>query len=221
VEKTRVLIIDDHSVVIDGVQSILSREGDMELAATAATADEALKVLNAGGIDLAIADITLKGHISGIDLTKAIRDRFPEVKVLVMSMHDDLVYGERAIKAGAGGYLMKEVASLQLVTAIRTIMAGELYVSEKLQKRIMNKLLQGPGGAGAISIDGLSDREFEVFQLIGNGFSTREIAGKLNVSANTVESHRNRIKQKLNLESSAELSRHAIQWVISQKQDNG
>ncbi len=220
-EKTRVLIIDDHSVVIDGVQSILSREGDMELAATAATADEALKVLNAGGIDLAIADITLKGHISGIDLTKAIRDRFPEVKVLVMSMHDDLVYGERAIKAGAGGYLMKEVASLQLVTAIRTIMAGELYVSEKLQKRIMNKLLQGPGGAGAISIDGLSDREFEVFQLIGNGFSTREIAGKLNVSANTVESHRNRIKQKLNLESSAELSRHAIQWVISQKQDNG
>ncbi|HPA71416.1 MAG TPA: response regulator transcription factor, partial [Spirochaetota bacterium] len=180
-----------------------------------------LKVLNAGGIDLAIADITLKGHISGIDLTKAIRDRFPEVKVLVMSMHDDLVYGERAIKAGAGGYLMKEVASLQLVTAIRTIMAGELYVSEKLQKRIMNKLLQGPGGAGAISIDGLSDREFEVFQLIGNGFSTREIAGKLNVSANTVESHRNRIKQKLNLESSAELSRHAIQWVISQKQDNG
>ncbi len=137
-----------------------------------------------------------------------------------MSMHDDLVYGERAIKAGAGGYVMKEVASLHLVEAIRTIMSGELYVSEKLQKRIMNKLLKGPGGPGTISIDVLSDREFEVFQLFGNGFSTREIAEKLNVSANTVESHRNRIKAKLNLESSAELSRHAIQWVISQKQNN-
>ena len=216
----RVLIIDDHSVVIDGVRSILAGENDMELVASASTADEALKVLNDGSIDLAIVDITLKGNISGIDLTKAIRDRFPATKVLVMSMHDDLVYGERAIKAGAGGYIMKEVASLHLVTAIRTIMAGELYVSEKLQKRIMNKLLKGTGAPGAISIDVLSDREFEVFQLIGNGFSTREIAEKLNVSTNTVESHRNRIKAKLNLESSAELSRHAIQWVISQNQKN-
>lgn len=215
-DTIRVLIIDDHSVVIDGVRSILAGENDMELVASASTADEALRVLNDGTIDLAIVDITLKGNISGIDLTKAIRDRFPATKVLVMSMHDDLVYGERAIKAGAGGYIMKEVASLHLVTAIRTIMDGELYVSEKLQKRIMNKLLKGTGAPGAISIDVLSDREFEVFQLIGNGFSTREIAEKINVSTNTVESHRNRIKTKLNLASSAELSRHAIQWVISQ-----
>jgi DNA-binding NarL/FixJ family response regulator len=220
VNHVRVLIIDDHSVVIDGVKSILAGENDMELAASASTADEALKVLNDGGIDLAIVDITLKGNISGIDLTKAMRDRFPSTKVLVMSMHDDLVYGERAIKAGAGGYIMKEVASLHLVTAIRTIMSGELYVSEKLQKRVMNKLLKGTGTPGAISIDVLSDREFEVFQLIGNGFSTREIADKINVSTNTVESHRNRIKTKLNLESSAELSRHAIQWIISQNQKN-
>ena len=154
------------------------------------------------------------------ELQLAIRDRFPATKVLVMSMHDDLMYGERAIKAGAGGYVMKEVASMRLVEAIRTIMAGELYVSEKLQKRLMSKLLKGGGDPGAIAMDILSDREFEVFQLIGNGFSTKEIAEKLNVSANTVESHRNRIKAKLNLESSAELSRHAIQWVISQKQNN-
>jgi DNA-binding NarL/FixJ family response regulator len=220
VDNIRVLIIDDHSVVIDGVRSILAGEKDMELVASASTADEALSVLNDGTVDLAIVDITLKGHISGIDLTKAIRDRFPSTKVLVMSMHDDLVYGERSIKAGAGGYIMKEVASLHLVTAIRTIMAGDLYVSDKLQKRIMNKLLKGGGAPGAISVDVLSDREFEVFQLIGNGFSTREIAEKLSVSTNTVESHRNRIKAKLNLESSAELSRHAIQWIISQNQKN-
>ncbi len=219
-EKIRLMIIDDHSVVVDGVRSILSKEKDLVLVASASSADEALKILNSDRIDLVIADITLKGHISGIDLTKAIRDRFPATKVLVMSMHDDLMYGERAIKAGAGGYVMKEVASMRLVEAIRTIMAGELYVSEKLQKRLMSKLLKGGGDPGAIAMDILSDREFEVFQLIGNGFSTKEIAEKLNVSANTVESHRNRIKAKLNLESSAELSRHAIQWVISQKQNN-
>jgi DNA-binding NarL/FixJ family response regulator len=219
-KKTRLMIIDDHSVVVDGVRSILSKEDDMELVASASSADEALKILNTDSIELVIVDITLKGHVSGIDLTKAIRDRFPATKVLVMSMHDDLMYGERAIKAGAGGFIMKEVASLHLVEAIRTILNGELYVSEKLQKRIMNKVLKGGGDPGAISMDLLSDREFEVFQLIGNGFSTKEIAEKLNVSANTVESHRNRIKTKLNLESSAELSRHAIQWVISQKQGN-
>jgi DNA-binding NarL/FixJ family response regulator len=218
--KTRLMIIDDHSVVVDGVRSILSKEDDMDLVASASSADEALKILNSDRIDLVIADITLKGHISGIDLTKAIRDRFPATKVLVMSMHDDLMYGERAIKAGAGGYIMKEVASLRLVEAIRMIIAGELYVSEKLQKRLMRKLLKGGGDPGTISMDILSDREFEVFQLFGNGFSTKEIAEKLNVSVNTVESHRNRIKAKLNLESSAELSRHAIQWVISQKQNN-
>ena len=133
--KIDVLIVDDHSIVRDGVEQIISKTEDINLIDKSSSADEALKVLNNTEIDLAIVDITLKGNINGIDLVKAISDRFPKVHVLVMSMHDESIYGERAMKAGAKGYIMKEVASLYLTDAIRVIMNGDLYLSDDLQKK--------------------------------------------------------------------------------------
>ncbi len=209
-----VMIVDDHSVVRDGVEQIIGKSHDIVLTGKSSTADEAIRMLNESPVDLAIVDITLKGSVGGLELVKAIVERFPRTRVLVMSMHDETIYGERAMKAGARGYIMKEVASLHLTEAIRKIMAGELFISEVLQKKIISRAIKG--AAGELSVESLSDREFEVFQLIGNGFSAKEIAEKLNLSTNTVESHRNRIKSKLNLKDSAELAKNAIQWVIMQ-----
>lgn len=210
-----VLIIDDHSVVRDGVEQIISKTEDIELIGKAANSDEAIKIINNSKVDFTIVDITLKGNVNGIDLIKAIKERYPHIKILVMSMHDESIYGERAIKAGARGYIMKDVASLHLIEAIRKISKGELYISDELQKKLVNKLISNPNDKKGISVEILSDREFEIFQLIGNGFSAKEIAKKLNLSTNTIESHRNRIKNKLQLKDSAELTKHAIQWIIT------
>lgn len=213
-DTVRVIIVDDHSVVRDGVEQILDKAESIELRGKAASADEAIKLLSMQDLDLVITDITLSGSTSGIDLIKAIRERFPQVKLLVMSMHDESIYGERVIRAGASGYVMKEDASLKMVDAIRTVMSGDLYLSEGLQKKIVSKLTSSVDKVGN-PVEMLTNREFEVFRLIGNGYSTREIGERLNVSVNTVESHRNKIKAKMKLKSSAELVKHAIQWVIS------
>ncbi|MBN1500057.1 MAG: response regulator transcription factor [Spirochaetes bacterium] len=211
----RILVVDDHSIIRDGIQQIINRSDEMRICATAADADGAVKSLNENEIDLSIVDINLKGTVSGIDLIKSMRERFPSVKILVLSMHDESIYGERSIKAGADGYIMKEVASLYLLEAIRSIMNGELYISNGLQKQIIGKLARGNSGTGDLGVESLTDREFEVFQLVGNGFSAKEIAGRLHIAMNTVDSHRNRIKEKLKLESSSDLVKYAIQWVIS------
>jgi len=211
----RVMIVDDHSIVRDGVSQILGKCDDIKLCAEAENAEEAVKQLNNTEIDLVIADITLSGSTSGIDLIKAINERFPHVKVLVMSMYDESLYGERAIRAGAQGYIMKEVGSIHLVDAIHKIMGGDLYLSEDLQKKIVTKLTRGSVDKVGDPVEMLSDRELEIYQLIGNGYSTKEISKKLNISMNTVESHRNKIKSKMNLKDSSDLVKHAIQWVIS------
>jgi len=213
-EKINIIIVDDHSVVMDGVEQIISKTDNVSLIGKAADPDRAMVLLENNDIDLAIVDITLAGSISGIDLIKALRDRYPDVDILVMSMHDESIYGERAIRAGAKGYIMKEVASLHLVEAINTIINGDLYLSQKLQKRIVNRLFNSSSGATGDPVERLSDREFEIYQLIGRGFSAKDIASKLNLSTNTIETHRSHIKTKMKMKSSSDLVKYAVQWVI-------
>jgi len=210
----RILIVDDHPLIRQGIKQVIEREEDLSVIGEAGSAGEAIDLINRDTPDLAIIDITLSGSINGIDLIKSIRDRFPSIITIVLSMHDESIYAERAIRAGARGYIMKEVASKNIINAIRTVLNNELYLSEKMSKNILDKVIHGSGDTPGISMEDLTNREFEVFQLIGNGFSTKEIAHKLNLSIFTVESHKKNIREKLMLKDTSELTKHAIQWVI-------
>jgi DNA-binding NarL/FixJ family response regulator len=162
---------------------------------------------------LAIVDITLKDTY-GIELIKQFRERFPKLPVLVLSMHDESLYGERSLRAGAKGYLTKQEATKKVVTAIRQILAGEIFVSDKMAATILRKVAGGGTNEGSSPIDVLSDREMEVFQLLGEGLGVRKIAENLFVSVKTVEAHREHIKQKMKFKNSAELLRYAFQYVL-------
>lgn len=160
--------------------------------------------------DIAIVDITLKDTY-GIELIKEFKDRYPKLPILVLSMHDESLYGERALRAGARGYLTKQEATKKVIDAIRKVLAGEIYVSEKMASTILNKVAGRPATEGGLPTDVLTDRELEVFQLLGQGKTVKEIADALFLSAKTVEAHREHIKQKMKFKSSAELLRYAIQ----------
>jgi DNA-binding NarL/FixJ family response regulator len=166
--------------------------------------------------DLAIVDITLR-DTSGIELIKDIKIRFPKLPVLVLSMHDESFYAERALRAGARGYVMKEEASEKVMTAIRRVLAGEVYLSESVAARMLSKYVDGRPEQGSNPVERLSDRELEVFELIGRGLGTSQIAEKLHRSIKTIEAHRANIKRKLQLRTSPELLRMALQWVQTQE----
>jgi DNA-binding NarL/FixJ family response regulator len=216
--QVSIILVDDHPIVRQGIRQIIESEKGFTVCAEASSASEAMKLVSEHMPDLAIIDITLTGSISGIDLVKSLKDRYPQIQSLVLSMHDESIFAERAIRSGARGYLMKEVAPKNIIDAIRKIMDGSLYLSEETSGRIIDKLVHGTNEGGATSVDCLSDREFEIFQLIGRGFSTKEIASKLNLSIFTIESHKRNIKEKMKLKDSAEVLKHAIQWVLMQKQ---
>lgn len=154
---------------------------------------------------------------SGIELLKNIKARFPKLQVLVLSMHDETVYAHRALRAGASGYIMKQEATEKVLTALRKVLRGEVYLSDRLGARMLNTLVGGRSSGAASPIEALSDRELEVFSLIGQGHGTRPIAEKLHLSVKTIESHRAHIKEKLNLQTATELVHHAIQWVQSER----
>lgn len=215
-KETKILIVDDHPLLRQGIRQVIELEADLKVCGEAASANEAIDLINRNMPDVVIVDITLAGNVNGIELIKSLNERFPEIKTLVLTMHDEALYAERAIRAGARGYIMKEVASKNIISAIRTIMEEELYLSEAVSKKIIDKLVRGSADAIGISVDMLSNREFEIFQLIGNGFSTKEMARKLNLSIYTIESHKKNIKEKLNLRKTSDLSKYAIQWVIMQ-----
>ena len=218
-EKTiRVLLIDDHPVVRRGIAILLEEEDDIEVCGEAENAEEALRQIQRLEPDIALVDIHLKGSASGIDLIKAIWERYPKVKSLVLSMHEEPTYVERAMKAGAKGYLPKSEAPKKIIDAIRDVHRGELSLSKSVSDKIINKLFHGPAGSSETNVDILSNREFEVFQLIGNGHKTSEIADKLNLSKHTIESHRRNIKEKLRIKSSSDLIKTAAQWLITQNQ---
>jgi len=209
--KARILIVDDHPIVRQGLVQMLGHEPDMEACGEAESAAEALKAIAAAAPDAAIVDLSLKDS-SGLELLKDIRVRYPRLPVLVLSVYDESMYAERALRAGAKGYMMKEEAAEKVVTALRRILAGQIYLSEAMASRLLHVLVDGRPDAGLSPAERLSDRELEVFQLIGQGFGNTEIARRLHLSPKTVETYRGHIKEKLNLSGATELLQHAIQW---------
>ncbi len=210
--KHRILLVDDHPITRQGVAVLLNQEEDLEVIGETDSAPAAIAFLQKQPADLAIIDISLK-TTNGIELMKHIRVLAPDMPVLVMSMHDEGVYAERAMRAGARGYIMKQEASSRILTAIRTVLSGELHLSDRMKERMLHRLVSNRKEEVRFSIDTLSDREMEVFQLIGDGFSTRQVAGKLNLSVKTIDSYREHLKLKLQLESGKDLVRYAIQWM--------
>jgi DNA-binding NarL/FixJ family response regulator len=213
--KRKVFLVDDHPMVRERLAELIGQETDLEVCGEAEDAVTAVKSIGALQPDLAIVDITLKDTY-GIELVKTLRERESHIPVLVLSMHDESLYGERAIRAGARGYLNKQEASKKVITAIRTILAGDVYASDKMKSAMLQKMSGGHGAAGASPTDALSDRELEVFQLLGQGLAVRQIAEMLFVSPKTVEAHREHIKEKMNFKSSAELLRYAIQYTMKE-----
>ncbi len=207
-----VMVVDDHPLVCQGLAQLIDQENDLAVCCQAPDAATALEAVERCSPDLIVVDISLK-DISGLELTRVIKERFPDTSVLVLSMHDELLYAERALKAGAGGYIMKQEPPEMVLEAIRTVLDGDVFVSKSMASRLMKKAVHGtPGGESSV-VDSLSDREFEVFQLIGQGLGTRDIAGKLCVSVKTVESHQANMRQKLNIKTGRELARFAIMWL--------
>lgn len=207
----KVLIVDDHPIVREGLAKLLGDERDLVVCGEAETACEGLEAVSRLRPDLAVVDISLAGR-TGLELIKDIRARFPQVPVLVMSMHEELIYAERALRAGARGYIMKQQGGKVLVQAIRRVLEGQVYVSEKISAHILDGLSDSRARGKRSAVELLTEREFEVLQLIGQGLSTREIAGHLHVSVKTVEVHRVHIKEKLHLREGAALVRYAMSW---------
>ena len=213
---TRVLIVDDHPLLRQGIAQLINHEKDMVVCGEAESAQKALDAMATTKFDVAIIDISL-GASNGIELLKNIKIQHPKLLVLILSMHDESVYAQRALRAGAAGYIMKQEATERVLLAIRKVLSGEVYLSEKLGARMLNQLVGGRGTALVGSpIEELSDRELEVFGLIGQGMGTRPIAEKLHLSVKTIESHRAHIKEKLRLKNATELVHHAIQWAQSE-----
>jgi DNA-binding NarL/FixJ family response regulator len=209
----RVAVVDDHPVVREGLASMVANHPDLTICGSAATAAEALDLVRSERPDLAIIDITLKDG-SGLDLIKRLKSLAPELKMLVASMHDEALFAERALRAGAQGYISKEEAIGDLVGAIRHVLSGKIYLSPQMTERLLHSAARGAVEPLQDPVKSLSDRELEVFSLIGEGKTTRQIAQRLDLSIKTIETHREHIKKKLRLESGTELIRFAVEWVV-------
>jgi DNA-binding NarL/FixJ family response regulator len=216
VAKKRILVVDDHPIVRQGLALLINREPDMVVCGEAEEAMGALHVLASAHPDVLIVDISLNGP-DGLDLLKTIRTTHPALPVLILSMHDELIYAERALRAGANGYIMKQEATEKVLVAVRRILSGEIYVSDRIANKMLKHYITGAGTLRDSSIADLSDRELEVFRLIGEGHGTRQIAEELHLSIKTVESYQAHIKEKLSLRSARELMQHAIQWNMNEK----
>lgn len=214
--RWNIILVDDHPIIRKGLAELIKQEHDLNVAGTFDEANAALAVMESLKPDLAIVDITLR-DTSGIELIKDMKIRFPKLPVLVLSMHDESFYAERALRAGARGYVMKEEAGEKIMTAIRRVLAGEVYLSETVAARMLSKYVDGRPEQGSSPVERLSDRELEVFELIGRGLGTSQIADKLHRSIKTIEAHRANIKRKLQLRTSPELLRMALQWVQTQE----
>ncbi len=214
-QKQRILIVDDHPIVREGLTTIINEQTDLVVCGEAEDAQTALEAVGTLRPDLMIVDISLKG-INGIELVKLIQRRYEKMPILVLSMHDESLYVERVLRAGARGYIMKQEGTEMVVTAIHKILGGDIYVSEAMRKKLLRTFQESQPETSGPSVERLSDRELEVFRLIGQGYGTRQIADTLHVSVKTVNTYRQHIKEKLKFETGSELLRHAIQWVQSE-----
>jgi DNA-binding NarL/FixJ family response regulator len=208
--------VDDHPIVRQGLAELIEHEPDLTVSGEAETGAQALELIAAAQPDIAIVDVSLR-DMSGLDLIKDMKVRYANLPILALSMHDETLYAERVLRAGAKGYIMKEEATETVMLAIRKVLAGQIYLSEKMAARLLSRFVDGSGETGGSPIQRLSDRELEIFELIGRGLSTRRIAETLHLSVKTIESHREHIKEKLKLGSSREVMRHAMQWVQFEK----
>jgi DNA-binding NarL/FixJ family response regulator len=211
-DKTTIYIVDDHPLMRKGMAMTLQSELEFDVVGQSETAEEALQEIPKLEPELAVIDISLPG-MNGIELIKNLVNILPELKILVVSRHDEELYAERAIRAGAKGYLMKLEAGDTLVTAIRQVLNGNLFLSPEIGNQMLMKMTGNKGSISSDPLELLSDRELEVFELTGRGESTKDIAKKLHVSVKTVESYRARIKEKMDLKSANDLLRRAVQWI--------
>jgi len=216
--RRRLLLVDDHPFMRAGLAQLINQQADLEVAGEAADPAAALSELTRCQPHLVLTDLTMPGR-SGLDFIKDLHATRPDLPILVISMHDETIYAERVLRAGGCGYIMKEAGGENLLAAIRQILRGEIYVSPKMSARILAALSGHRPRGSSSPIQKLSDREFEVFQLIGQGRSTRDIAAQLHLSSKTVDVHRGHIKEKLELKDTTALVRHAVRWVETQGSD--
>jgi len=212
--EVRILLVDDHPLVRLSLREVIKREPDLLVCGEAEDRDQALELIESSTPHLAIVDLTLKSS-NGMDLIKDIRALHPKVQILVLSMHDETLHAERAIRAGARGYITKQEATKKIMVAIRQILNGDIYWSERAAARVASKIARASKTGTNSSVDLLADRELQVFELIGAGQSTRQIAAALHIDVSTVETYRARIKEKLNLDDSLALLQFAIRWHIA------
>jgi DNA-binding NarL/FixJ family response regulator len=213
--KRRVFLVDDHPVTRAGLARLINYEPDLEICGEAGTAAKAMPEIAASKPDLVVIDISLATGASGLDLIKDLATRHAQLRMLALSTHDEALYAERALRAGARGYVMKHEPTDFVMQAIRRVLAGEICLSKAMNDRLLRKVFQPNGAPNASDVEQLSDRELEVFRRLGQGRGTRQIAGELNVSVSTVETYRTHIKEKLLLRSAPELVRRAVEWVQS------
>ncbi len=214
--KKTVFVVDDHPIVRQGLTLLINQEADLTVCGEAEEMHSALSAIQATRPDILIVDISLNGP-DGLELLKNIRLTSPRLPVLILSMHDESIYAERALRAGANGYIMKQEATEKVLVALRRILSGEIYVSDRIANSMLRHYVRGAGSSEHSSISDLTDRELEVFRLIGEGQGTRQIAEALHLSVKTVESYQAHIKEKLSLRSARELVQRAVQWNVREK----
>lgn len=214
--RSLVFIVDDHTMFREGLRQLIENEPDLAVCGDAADSAEAMRGIRESKPDLVIVDISLAGA-SGLDLIRTIKNDHEDLPILVVSMHEESLYAERALRAGAMGYVMKEEPAKTVKMAIRKVLSGDMHLSEKMASSVIARFMHGPGNSPPSPIELLSDRELEVFRMLGRGIGTRKIAEEMGVAVATINSFRNRIKDKLRLKTSTEVMLHAIQWVQSEQ----
>lgn len=213
--KKRVLLVDDHPMMRRGLAQVINQQNDLLVCGEAGDANAAMQRIDAAKPDLAVVDISLEGK-SGLELIKDLQVLHPDLPVLVMSMHDESLYAERALRAGARGYVMKKAGGETMLHAMRQVLNGKVYVSEKMSAQVLANYAGVRAAKHRSPIQTLTDREFEVFKFLGEGFTTREVAKRLHISPKTVDVYRQKLKEKLKLPNATSLIQHAVRWVETQ-----